>query len=274
VRVAIVGAGLSGLLCARALADAGVEVVVHEATERVGGRLCTRRLGDAVCDSGAQFFTVRSPRFQEVVDGWLAAGVAFEWCRGFGAEPDGHPRYAGTGGMEAITDHLASRLDVEVGRFVGPDDLDADRVVLAHPSRDVEWHRTIAVLARLDRAPGLPSPGALQDPDGPFTFVADNQAKGISPAPSITLHAGHELSARHWMDPSGLLPLAEPYVGGASIEELVIDRWPTAGPVTPHPEPVSVVDERTVRCGDWCGGPKVEGAALSGLAAARWVLGG
>ena len=80
MRVAVVGAGLSGLVCARTLADAGVEVAVHEATDRVGGRMCTRRLGDAVCDSGAQFFTVRDPRFQALVDGWLAAGVAYEWC--------------------------------------------------------------------------------------------------------------------------------------------------------------------------------------------------
>jgi monoamine oxidase len=38
-RVAIVGAGIAGLSCALALADRGVAATVHEASERVGGRM-------------------------------------------------------------------------------------------------------------------------------------------------------------------------------------------------------------------------------------------
>ncbi|HEX3173689.1 MAG TPA: FAD-dependent oxidoreductase [Solirubrobacterales bacterium] len=56
VDVAVVGAGLSGLAAARALADAGREVVVLEARERVGGRLLNRALGDGVTvDLGGQW---------------------------------------------------------------------------------------------------------------------------------------------------------------------------------------------------------------------------
>jgi monoamine oxidase len=54
--VAVVGAGLSGLRAARELADAGREVVVLEARERVGGRLFNATLGDGVTvDLGGQW---------------------------------------------------------------------------------------------------------------------------------------------------------------------------------------------------------------------------
>ena len=116
MRTVIIGAGLSGLMAARSLHDAGVEVTVIDKGRGVGGRLATRRIGDARFDHGAQFFTVRSDEFRSHVDGWLAAGVVREWCRGFG-ENDGHPRYVGAGGMTSLAKHLASGLDVRTGEL-------------------------------------------------------------------------------------------------------------------------------------------------------------
>lgn len=42
-RIAIVGGGIAGMLCAHRLAEAGVEATVYEATDRVGGRMYTGR---------------------------------------------------------------------------------------------------------------------------------------------------------------------------------------------------------------------------------------
>jgi monoamine oxidase len=56
VRVCVVGAGFAGLAAAAALADGGVEPLVLEARERVGGRVHSRRLPNgAVVELGAEF---------------------------------------------------------------------------------------------------------------------------------------------------------------------------------------------------------------------------
>jgi monoamine oxidase len=55
-RVCVIGAGFAGLAAAVALAEGGVEPVVLEARERVGGRVHSRRLGNgAVVELGAEF---------------------------------------------------------------------------------------------------------------------------------------------------------------------------------------------------------------------------
>lgn len=55
-RVVVVGAGVAGLACARALAKAGRRVVVLEGRERIGGRVVTSRAWpDMPCDLGASW---------------------------------------------------------------------------------------------------------------------------------------------------------------------------------------------------------------------------
>lgn len=67
VDVAVVGAGLSGLWAARTLADAGREVVVLEARERVGGRLLNASMGDGVTvDVGGQWVGSDHARVQRL----------------------------------------------------------------------------------------------------------------------------------------------------------------------------------------------------------------
>lgn len=70
--VAVVGAGLAGLVLAATLREHGVETVVLEKSRGPGGRQSTRResLGERVLhfDHGAQYFTIRDPDFRSFLD--------------------------------------------------------------------------------------------------------------------------------------------------------------------------------------------------------------
>lgn len=77
-KVAVVGAGLSGLVCAQALADNGFEVVVLDKGRQPGGRLASRQREPSF-DYGAQYFTASDVRFKEELDGWLEKGLALPW---------------------------------------------------------------------------------------------------------------------------------------------------------------------------------------------------
>lgn len=82
--IAIVGAGLAGLACARELTAAGVAVTLFDKSRGVGGRSSTRRVtladGTALSfDHGAQYFTVREANFRRLVDRGAAAGMLARW---------------------------------------------------------------------------------------------------------------------------------------------------------------------------------------------------
>jgi renalase len=74
--IAVVGAGIAGLACSRALLDAGHQVQVFEKSRGLGGRMATRRTAHGNFDHGAQYFTARDPVFQRLVRDWVAAGIA------------------------------------------------------------------------------------------------------------------------------------------------------------------------------------------------------
>jgi len=61
--IAVVGAGMAGITCARTLQQAGHQVTVFEKSRGLGGRMATRDSAFGSFDQGAQYFTVRDARF-------------------------------------------------------------------------------------------------------------------------------------------------------------------------------------------------------------------
>jgi predicted NAD/FAD-dependent oxidoreductase len=325
--VAVVGAGMAGLSAARALAEAGRQVVVIDKGRGFGGRMATRRLGTAVFDHGAQYFSVRSRGFGSLIAEASDDQQATIWSRGFprlaasGAMEmpgDGHPRWCGLPSMTAIPKRLAEGLDVrrasrvasvavEAGKVVlrfedggalqaaaavltppvpqTLDLLDAGGVPLEADERArleaVTYEPCFALMAVLNKPSRVPAPGGLAIDNGPIAWIADNQQKGISPLPALTIHASPHFSSEHFDDEPAevaalLLAAAERWIdGGASgVVEQSLQRWKFARPVTMFEAPLAVVhrDPVIVLAGDAFVGQRVEAAVTSGAAAARWLI--
>lgn len=125
-RIAIIGAGLSGLTCARSLEEAGHQAVVFEKSRGPGGRMSTRRQEGYRFDHGAQYFTVKSEAFEEAVDSWLEAGVAAPWngkvvaIEGNNYREKVSRRWVGTPGMSSICKELSDGLELHTETRVAP----------------------------------------------------------------------------------------------------------------------------------------------------------
>ena len=160
LRIAVIGAGLSGLAAARTLVDQDHEVVVFEKSRGYGGRAATRRIVEfsQQVDHGAQYFTARDPRFRRRVLSWAERGVVARWQGRIGAW-DGNgiqaagaddERWVGLPGMCGLGRMLAEDLSIRLEtRVIAPRrDGDAwlllddqanelgcfDRVVIAAPA--------------------------------------------------------------------------------------------------------------------------------------------
>jgi predicted NAD/FAD-dependent oxidoreductase len=77
-RVAIIGAGISGLVLAQALSQKA-EIVVFEKARGVGGRMSTRFASPFYFDHGTQYFTARSKEFQNFLKTYFEKGIVAEW---------------------------------------------------------------------------------------------------------------------------------------------------------------------------------------------------
>jgi glycine/D-amino acid oxidase-like deaminating enzyme len=66
--VAVIGAGVAGLTCARALEESGLQVRVLERSARVGGRVGTDVIDGFRCDRGFQWLNAGDPDVRESVD--------------------------------------------------------------------------------------------------------------------------------------------------------------------------------------------------------------
>lgn len=119
-QIAVIGAGLAGIACARTLTQAGHRVQVFEKAAAPGGRMATRDSPFGGFDHGAQYFTVRDARFERALQ--TADGLCKPWSANTVQVLDAHGRVAAAGlpvreahwvpvpGMNALARHWAQPL--------------------------------------------------------------------------------------------------------------------------------------------------------------------
>ena len=320
--VAVIGAGLAGLTCARALADHNIDVTVFEKSGGYGGRCATRRDGPWRFDHGAQYFTVRDDRLLPYMHSWEHQGVIAPWqgtiaVRDNGAWQPSKPgvrRYVAVPGMSALGAHLARDLTVQLEttvtliqregcqwRLVSDAGVDLgvfDTVLtcvpapqaqallaqvspaLAQRSTEAVMHPTWATMVVLQEKPAVAYDAAFLNDDAVLSWISREASKpGRAPDEAWVLHATRAWTQAHIGDTKESVAtamvgaFADVVGGNVTAVHSAAHRWLYA-----LPDPVTTdaaLFDRTLGVGaggDWCGGPRVEGALLSGFALAGRVL--
>lgn len=305
MRVAIIGAGMAGLACARRLSDAGVAAVVLDKGRGIGGRLATRRRDRMQFDHGAQYVTACDADFAAVMHDLQRAGAVDIWHDGAGAQ-----HIVGVPGMSALTRALAQELEVrqqaqvtalrpDMGRWaiqVGDSTETFDRIVITVPAPQVagllgQDHPLVVKLADVRFAPCLTLMAATdapppfitrRDADDPLAWIAQDNSKPGRPRQGATTwvaQANPAFSAAHLEEDAAataarMVPLLCDRLGIAPdrITHASAHRWRFARVTTALGQPFMCVDDTLFVGGDWCLGPTVEDAWRSGDAMGRAVL--
>ena len=324
VVVAVIGAGVAGLLSARTLADHGVPVTIFEKSRGVGGRCATRRSDAWQFDHGAQYFTVRDPRLTPLAERWRQQGLITLWQGALAVREEGQwqpakggvDRWVAVPGMSALGAHLAQHLDVHRNTMVerieraghrwrlmsgSGDDLGSFDVVLvcvpspqaqhllapvapalAQLSATAVMHPIWATMLALPDPPPVTWDGAFLNDDETLSWISRNSSKpGRGTGETWVLHATREWTVRHLEHSADsvteMMITAFQHATGCTSRPVhaVSHRWRYA-----QPDPVVAAPalyDATLglgAAGDWCGGARVEGALLSGIALAEHVLSG
>ncbi|WP_163527565.1 NAD(P)/FAD-dependent oxidoreductase [Halobacillus ihumii] len=277
--VAIIGAGLSGIVAARKLKQAGASVLLLEKEQTVGGRLATSITAEGKADIGAQFFTVRTEELQQEVEGWLEKGWVKRW---FGED---YPRYTSVDGMSSLACRLAEGMDCVTSTMITAVNAQDSHIVLHDSSgslykckrvvctlpapltvnligksslglkveayqklKEIQFQPTYVGVFQLERSPYTPESGHI-DKQLPADVerIVDHQKKGISKTPLMSVYMTADWSVSHESSESTLKMIknkTSPYLDFRKLISEQLEIWPYAQAVTTCPHSFLEIDNR------------------------------
>ncbi|XP_044499836.1 renalase isoform X2 [Mangifera indica] len=294
MKVAVVGSGISGAVCASVLAKNGVAVTLFDSARGPGGRMSQRREisedgKELLFDHGAPYFTVSNPDVLELVHEWESGGLVAEWKVNFSSfdcvsskfvdiQQDGiSKKYVGVPGMNSIIKALCRQPDLTFA----PE--------LAAKLEDIPVNPCFALLLAFAEPLSLiPVKGFSFQNSRVLSWAhCDSSKPGRSTASERwVLHSTAEY-AKSVIAQTGLQKPSDETLCKVA-EEMFQEfhsiglttslpvfrkahRWGSAFPATSIAREEKCLWDKNKRlaiCGDFCVSPNVEGAILSGLAAA------
>ena len=297
MKVAIVGAGIAGLACAKRLAEHGFEPQLFDKGRRPGGRLSTLELDGDAWDFGAPYFRVSSPRFADQTAAWEHDGLVARWPTG----PEG--AWVGVPAMSAIVAAEAAKLPVRFSAQVvridsdhagwtvsGPDLREGPfaAVVIAVPCEQAASLLAVHDLAMAQEAASVRSvpcwsvmasfaeplpnlPDVIRE-QGPIRWAARNNSKPGRAKPECwVIQSSSEWSRDNIeAEPARVaddLLQALAQISAAALPKPVFlkaHRWRFALPLGQRGAPLWNPALQLGACGDWCIGPQIDGAWQSG----------
>ena len=196
--IAIVGAGMAGLICGKMLQDAGRDVVVVDKSRGLGGRLATRRLANTHADHGVCYLKPKGDRFRAFIQDLVDRNVVSLWSDRLHTlnadgelrlDADPSPRYAASNGATAISKDLAQGLTLELGQVIT--DIRPIEQGWQLTSQNPEFDLTASIVILAIPAPqALPLVQTIANPE----FV--QQVKSVTFAPSLTAIAAYSPDLR------------------------------------------------------------------------------
>lgn len=321
----IVGAGVAAAAALDALNGRGLRIAVIDKARSAGGRCATRRLDKAEnapwLDSGAQYFTARSPSLQGKVHSWVEQGWLQAWSPrivrldnngGLETSPDDQTRWVSPNGLNRLVRQIMTEPNSNTVQLVsGTRLLGARRdqdywqlndhqgahwrarhlLLSAPPAQarallgetfaahvpEIDMHACLAVLLASDEAISFDALFGSHD-DGEISWAANNLSKlSANPDSGLwTVHANPHFSAAVSDPAAAAQQLRASFatlcqLNPASFQPVHHHLWRYARPVQAqvHQTSAALLDCNLALAGDWMHGGRIEGAWLSGQAAAQ-----
>ena len=322
-KIIIVGAGISGLSCARELEQNGVHVHVIEENESAGGRCKTTNTDFGTFDYGTQYFTARTEEFKAMVAQLgVKNSVAKLNCtikrmaeNGSLIDLPKESRYVGVPSMGGMADVLASGLSITYSTRVtslayskGQWDiamikenqesvLRADILVLAIPidqilrfnvsskfevmAGEFRMSPSWAVMLAFNEilTPSFSALMLRESVGKPLSWMMKETAKNCRDGSERwVLHAGPVWTRNNMLTNSNevvevLYKQFREITGATSFSFSDAKLWRYAAGGRSNDFGFFLDSEKSVMgCGDWANGGRIEGAWLSGKAAAEKLL--